>query len=388
MIILNPPKVKSDGSHVIISTALVIDGKEEELWYQFSSKFKPYLVTENLDAFLVGILFLALKTGNNITLKAPVSAKLFYSLNHYLIPALILSNPNFYRIQIFAEKLYFEDLNTGKVAGTGMSCGIDSFATFYDHLGEKGPYEIKYFTYFNVGSHMGSGGEKGREIFKERLSRISSFSDEVNKELITVDSNLSEILKMNFRQTHTLRSISCVLHLQKLIRTYYYSSAYRFDHFELNKLDTSDSDILNLHLLSTESSQFFSSVSQYTRVERTQLVSENLETHKYLDVCTNPEDAEDFINCSKCIKCLRTQLTLELLGKLEDYIQVFDLNVYRKNKSKFFAHLLSSNSLIDKEIIKSVYENGNKIKWKAYYYLYQKKYQLKKKQLKRILKGT
>src|SRR5690606_756799 len=115
---------------------------------------------------------------------------------------------------------------------------------------------------------------------------------------------------------------------------YYYSSAYRFDHFKFNARDTSDYDTLILKMLSTESTTFFASAAQFTRVERTEKISAFTTTYKYLDVCTDPPVDSLYINCSQCFKCMRTQLTLELIGRLEEYNKVFNLKIYYKEKKK------------------------------------------------------
>src|SRR5690606_13191059 len=122
--IIHTPQIETEGTFVIISAEIETNGVIEKLWYKFPEEYKKFLVTENVDAFLVGLLFLALKSGNDISLKAPVSARLLYTLRHYLIPALTLANPEFHKIKIFAEQLNYDDLNTGKIAGSGMSCGI------------------------------------------------------------------------------------------------------------------------------------------------------------------------------------------------------------------------------------------------------------------------
>ncbi len=370
MIVINTPQIETEGDFVIISAEIEINEVIEKLWYKFPVEFKKFFVTENVDAFLVGLLFLALKSGNDITLKAPVSARLFYTLRNYLIPALTLSNPQFYKIKIFAQELNYEDLNTGKIAGTGLSCGIDSFATYYDHIKETGPYEINYFTFFNVGSHLDFGGEEARKIYYNRLKSVNEFAQKEGKEVISVDSNLSEVLKMNFQQTHSLRSISCVLHLQKLFKNYYYASAYRFDHFILNSKDTSDFDLFNVQMLSTESTNFFASAAQYSRLERTLMVAEHPETYQKLDVCTNPSLQSDFVNCSTCYKCLRTQLTLDFANKLELYKDVFDINKYYKIKDQYIGQLITKNkkSPLDKEVIEFLKLHNYKPSTIIYYY--------------------
>lgn len=389
MIVINSPEIIVQGDSSVISSIINIDGKEEKLWYKFPQKFQQYLVTENLDAFLVGILFLALKSKNNITLKAQVSARLLYTLNHYLIPALVLSNPKFFRIKILASEVNSRDLNSANVAGTGMSCGIDSFASYYDHLPEKNPFAISYFTFFNVGSHLDFGGEVARKIYNDRLRSVCEFAQNEGKEVISVDSNLSEILKMNFQQTHSLRSISCVLLLQKLFKNYYYSSAYRFDHFELNSKDTSDFDIFTLQMLSTESTNFFSSAAQYSRVERTLLVAEYPATYKKLDVCTNPSLDSPFINCSTCYKCLRTQVTLDIANKLELYKEVFDIKAYEKVKDRYIGSLLvkKEKSTLDIELLEFLKKEKFSASLNNYYYSIVTLLKSKKKSLKKLMKS-
>ena len=49
-------------------------------------------------------------------------------------------------------------------------------------------------------------------------------------------------------------------------------------------------------------------------------------------------------NCSACDKCLRTLLTLEVLGVLERYRAVFDLDVYARHRDRFIATVLAEHA--------------------------------------------
>lgn len=387
MIVINVPQLEIERDFIVISADIEINEGIEKLWYKFPVAFKQYLVTENLDAFLVGLLFLALKTGNDIELKAPISARLNYTLKHYLIPALCLANPKFKEIKIIANELNTTNLNTENVAGTGLSCGVDSFATYYDHINEIDSFKIKYFTFFNAGSHGDLGGEKTRSIFKQRFNAINQFAIGEGIETIPIDTNLNEILKLNFQQSHSFRSISCILHLQKLFKNYYYASAYRIDHFKLNAKDTSDSDIFNLKMLSTESISFFSSVSQFSRVERTLMISKHPKTYTFLDVCTNPSINKRHINCSICYKCLRTQLTLDIDGELHNYKQVFDIEKFKRIKLKYISSLLvkKNKTILDYELINHLKENNYSPPLKIYYYATQTYLKFLGKRIKKYL---
>lgn len=340
MIILYPPSFKSLGEKVMLFSKYSLDGEPYTLWYKFPKKYRDYLVVERLDAFLVGLLFLGLKTGKDIYVKGHVSHRLYYSINHYLIEILCAANPSYKKIKIIVEELNKRDLNMVNSAGTGLSCGVDSFATYYDHIEEDGNFEIKYFTFFDVGSHGVFKGKRAGEIFNERLNNSSEFAKKVGKELITVESNLSEVLDLPFQATNTLRNISCVLNLQKLFKNYYFASSYPYKYFKLDPSDTTYYDIWNLHLLSTESTTFFSSVPGLTRIEKTALISNFQTTYNFLDVCLSPNKDYDFKNCTRCEKCLRTALTLDLLDKLENYNEVFDLNAYGRQKDSYIAKVL------------------------------------------------
>ncbi|MGM0932648.1 MAG: hypothetical protein ACQEWD_04315 [Bacteroidota bacterium] len=324
-----------------LSFPINLNNREEVLWYTFPSKFKKYLITENLDAAVVGLLFYALEAGSDLELQGPVSARLFYTLNHYLIPALCLREPGYTPIKIKTTKLNEVNLNEAMAAGTGMSCGVDSFATYFDHEQDKKSFEIKFLTFLNAGSHGDHGGPKARETFYDRLKAVRELGAKLDKEVIEIDSNLSELLQMNFQKTHTLRNLSCIMNLQKLFKNYYYSSPHRFDHYDLLSNDTGDFDILTMQMLSTESTDFFSSGARWNRIERTNLISNFPLTHEHLDVCTAPQFKEAYLNCSVCDKCMRTMLTLDLLSKLHLYKQVFNIEKYKQKKSLYIGKIIA-----------------------------------------------
>lgn len=386
MIVIDQPTITEDNQFVVISSKITIDGEESILWYKFSADYQKYLVIEQADAFLVGILFLALKKGYDIKVNAAISHKLYYNISHYLINALCLANPQFKRIKIYVSQLSDVDLNIRNIAGTGLSCGVDSFATYYDHIDEIEPFKIEYFTFFNVGSHGDHGGDHARKVYNYRLHQVSSFARKVEKDIITVDSNISEVLQMNFLQTNSLRNVSCILHLQKLFKNYYLASKNRFDIFILNPKDNQDYDTLLLGLLSTESLTFHSAVSQLKRTERTNLISKFPDTYSHLDVCTNPNERNNKINCSKCDKCLRTQLTLYLYDKLELYHHVFHLEEFFKRKNQFIGKILSfSNDPFNIDIYEVL--KGKKF-YNRIYWSYKIKYQMRSKtlEIKKLLK--
>ena len=71
-----------------------------------------------------------------------------------------------------------------------------------------------------------------------------------------------------------------------------------------------------------------------TRIEKTRAIGDWDIAQDYLDVCFH------FNNCGTCAKCYRTLVTLDLLGKVDDFGRVFDIKKYYRNRKKAYGWLL------------------------------------------------
>ncbi|MFJ8247731.1 hypothetical protein [Peribacillus asahii] len=331
MITIHKPEIKKIDKSVQLQAVIKIGEKEDTLWFEVENKYGEFLTDERADAFVVGLLWKALEYGYDIHVLSPMSERLYYTVNTFLIP-IISQIHNYKKINVICEQLASKPISNTGAVGTGLSCGIDSFSTIYEHLKSDKPknYQITHLTFFNNGSHGPHGKEKTRSLFEQRINISRACASDIGKELIIVNSNISKIVSLNFQATHTLRNMSAVLALQKLFNVYYYSSTYHLKDFKFSTKDSAFYDIFNLSMISTESVSLFSSCTNLTRVEKTRLVSNFEPAHKYLNVCTRAGS-----NCGKCNKCLRTLLTLEIIGALEKFETVFDLNLYYQNRSKF-----------------------------------------------------
>jgi hypothetical protein len=187
-----------------------------------------------------------------------------------------------------------------------------------------------------VGSHGDRDFDGARRLFLQRYEAVRGWPEEAGLDFIKVDSNLSELLRMNFQKTHTTRNFSVVLLFQELFGRYYYASTYRYrDCFVGEAYDMAFADPFAVHLLSTDSLDCISTGSQWTRVEKTARVLGMPGAARWLNVCTNV--AADGRNCSACTKCCRTLLTLEMLGSLEPFASVFDLATWRRARNRFVS---------------------------------------------------
>jgi len=337
-----------------IQSLVEYTGKKQYLWYAVDKRYEQYVTTEKMDGFVVGLLILAMKHKEDIEIDGAISERLYHNLSNCYMHILREVIPSLHIINILPKSL-----DGGKSyhcmdgVGTGFSGGIDSFCTIFDYLvnNKLADYRITHLLLNNVGSHGEWDASAARNLFNQRNDILKSFAKEMGLEFIKVDSNLSEFLQSNFPLSHSTRNLSSVLLFQKLFSKYYYSGGLRYrDCFIGPSNDIGYTDPATVHLHSTETLECISVGCQYSRVEKTMKVSELESSYRWLNVCWVP-DARG-ANCSVCPKCCRTLLSLEILGKLEKYSNVFDLNKYREVRNGYVRHILRNrNAPFHREII-------------------------------------
>lgn len=336
-----------DDTSAVMRALVERNDHKEHLWFSVSREYAGWLAPETQDAFVVALLLVGMMDKEDIYAEGVMSEKLFYNLTTYYMRIITSAMPSLSRVRIIPDGLTSAIHTDLRGVATGFSGGIDSFCVLADHLLGSVPagFKVTHLLFNNVGSH----GEGGRRLFRERYNRILPLVMEFGLPSIAIDSNLSELLPLDFLSSHMPRNLAAALLLQKLIRRYYYASAYKYEDCFVGPTNSMGySDPMAVHLLSTETTECISSGCQYSRVEKTMRVAEIQASHKYLDVCVNPAGGG---NCSTCWKCARTLLTLEVLGRLEDYKMVFDLDKYRQVRNRYIAEIMSSTDPLQREIV-------------------------------------
>lgn len=101
-------------------------------------------------------------------------------------------------------------------------------------------------------------------------------------------------------------------------------------------------------LLSSETFQFTHLGENFNRFDKQREISASPEYLAYLSVCEHGPQSGEFINCSKCQKCLRAMITLDLLNIDRSAAPTFDWSDYRPEQLKSFllqGHVNSSELL-------------------------------------------
>ena len=358
------------------------ENKKYDMYFEVEKEYAKYLCDETLDAFLVSLIPFIVKHNYDVKINGKISSKLYYQLTNYLLP-LLCSEFKKERINIDCEitNVSFD----AKGVGASISCGVDSFYTLLKHQNQKDEnYNITHLTFFNAGSNGEYGGESGRKLFKERLKFIKKFCNQNNYKLVTIDTNMNELIMMNHKKTHSFRTLGCVLALQKLFGKYYFASGYHYNDMKLDEDSCGHYDTLNVQCLSNETLTIYSSGLEVSRLDKVKYISEHEITYNWLNVCVVTGD-----NCGECIKCSRTIAELESIGKIDKYKSVFDLSKYYKNRNKIFVNILKESrekDTCDAIYLREIVDECKKNKKNISPIIYMKSYIPNKTDIKSIIK--
>lgn len=376
MIKVNKIYTQHSNDIVYIKADCKLNGKEQTIWYSTSIENEKYISLSNADAFILFIFIYCVFENLKFKSNVPISKRLKFGLLEVLLPIFqemgYKTTKENFDFKIEDSTFYPE----AKAYGTAMSFGVDSFFSYIK--GRESINKINYLTLFNAGAFGQYGGDKALKLFEAMKLKVHGFASQNKLGFVWVNTNLNEVFKMPFVQTHTFRNFACVLVFQKLFKGYYYASGINVQNFKLNKLDPAYYDLINAKALAANSLELYISGLTENRIEKTRAISDNEVTFRNLNVCLITPDNKNLNsennapNCSKCFKCARTMVTLDILGKLDNFSDVFDLKVFNKNKFKYLAELkykqYRSNDVLAKEIFKEAKTTGYNIPFKVYYY--------------------
>ncbi len=313
-----------------------------ELWFDVDAEYRDFL-SNSCDPALAALMAAAMASGKPLRLEGPTSARLLWHVRNTVTPVVTRQLPFLAPIQVTAAEARSEWEDGGSGILTGFSCGVDSFSAIQDHLlDESVPREerVTHLLFSHVGHH-GYGPEVD-ERADQRWRRIKEGAEDLGLPILRVVSNTPEFYppqydsRLNWIAALTLRNSAVPLLLQMGVRRFLFASSHSWrDIGVFPSKDSTKADPILLPALGTERTELCAVGTEYTRVEKTRRIAEMGLAQKHLDVCI----MEGGRNCSWCEKCLRTLLTLDLLGFLEKYENRFDLKEYRKRRNEFIARV-------------------------------------------------
>lgn len=341
------PEIRLEGDQAIWSSR-IRGSTTDDLWFSVPHSAHDML-SPLADAALVGLLLPAMRQGLDLQVEGRVSTDLYASLD-LLQHAVCRTFPVYQRIHVRCAE--FDD-TTDRSPGVGMgfSAGVDSFAALVHHHLDPDPgvRRLTHLLFNNVGSHGHSPAST--TLFRKRFTRVERATSSLGLPLIALDSNLDEHFRLDagytmtaFLQTGFMRNAAAAHVLASGIGTWLYSASTSIDPVGIHPMpDSSEMEPLALPLLSS-ARLTARTTGLETRLAKTLAVADlPADLRRFLDVCFHEVEGPP-INCSQCEKCMRTMLTLEIVGDLDS----FTPDVFRpwraRQRAAYMAKVLSAPS--------------------------------------------
>nr|WP_288723695.1 hypothetical protein [uncultured Sellimonas sp.] len=322
------------------------------LYYEVDKKYEEYLCADRGDAFLVGLLHSAMFNNEDIVCECKITEQLLFQLNMYYIPIISRNMKDLYSISIKAETTNTLE-HTGIAVGTGLSGGVDSFYTVTKYSApEMGNWRVTHLLFNNIVT-ADDNEERIRFQHNKDVEEKRKIAEEMGLQYIDLYSNLYAFYRHPgiFNHYFTLQYASAVLAMQKLFHVFYFSSSYELEDFSVdyNKIPSgAPFDLFTLKCVSGKNLTFYSAGTEVSRYQKMEAFVDNETVKKHLQVCGVSQDFGgheplDKLNCGNCMKCSRAIVSLKLLGRLNDYIDIFDMTRYRKSESRFIGRELAGD---------------------------------------------
>ncbi|MGR0318700.1 hypothetical protein [Agromyces sp. ZXT2-3] len=355
-IVIGTPVVRAVDGRIAYEVELAGVDEVDRLRFTVPESAEAF-VNPRADAALLALLMPAMRVRQDLVVEGPVTDELAWNLRHDVPAVLRGVRPELSSIGLDVRDALAPS-PAGDAVATGYSAGVDSYATLArHHFAADVPASVRvtHLLFNDVGSH--GRGERGHELARRRLEPIRRGAETMGLPLIDVESNLDELYRapgLGFQQTHTMRNAAVAHLLSAGIRRFLYASSVPYWAVSTApSFDISFADPILLPFLSHASLTMQPSVTDLDRAEKTELVTEVPHSYERLDVCIESVDGS---NCSRCWKCRRTMLTLDLLGELDRYRGVFDVPPDPAWKAEYLRAALLRQSLPSTRSIVRLYD--------------------------------
>lgn len=335
MISIGKPCLRQEENGVSLRAEVTIQGKREEAWFSVEPDFAPYLTDDRADAFVVGFLTTAMRLGEDIVCEAPVTKRLKYQLEHYLIPSMA-ANMDIYRPIAIHAPVTEAVLPCAGAVGTGWTGGVDSMYTLMKHLHPREPGAgLTHLLVANVGT-LESDHNTQLLAYMAQKTR-EGIARDLGLKVIAVDSNIQLLQQEAYLAVAAFRLPAAVLAVQKLFGVFLNSAGYEFSRFAFVPENSAYYELLVLQCLETDCTVFYSACGAVSRIQKLRELAEFAPARKYLHPCICVQRD----NCGRCGKCVRTMGALYALGTLENFGEVFDVDGFYENKEEYLSMILS-----------------------------------------------
>lgn len=350
MILARNFRVRTTQSTAIAECDLVGPGFPETLGFEVALDHIAALDIDEPNWAAIALLYPAMLMGEELVIEADLSALLLHNMRNDLMALIQNFEPKTKPIRIEAGQSSRMLPAEGRDVMSGFSAGVDSFATLaiFSDVKLHPDLRLTALGTFHVGA---LGPVRGRpDLLEDALALIRPIAAEKGLKLYGVSCDMDHIFgaakkhgPVGFAKTVGFRNAAAGMALQKGVRTYMTAGHRAYNRASYGPaISTETLDPVFQPLLHTESLRTIPVAAGLSRLEKLGILVERTDAQKYLNPCVVQMDLRPktgHLNCSRCWKCTATLVELEVLGRLDAFRQVFDIDHYKANRKGLLANL-------------------------------------------------
>ncbi len=285
--------------------------EKKTIFFSYPERFYDFLPV-SADPFFPALLIPSMMSGENLIIHTALSENIMQ--NQAVIQEVFKTwYPEKLNIIEVEPKSVngFNNIQNGKNA-TFFSLGVDSMYTMLKYLPANNPPKDKRLNYllYMKGlelplSHYSQGQDK------LVIQKVENLASHYGLDVIVGETNIRDVFSVDFETLYTGPCLASIaLSLSAGLKNIFIPS-----HYSYTSLFPVASSPLIDHLWSNEDTSIIHDGSEKDRAEKVtdQIVNDSFALDN-LRVCVS-NDGGDF-NCGKCWKCIRTMITLDIVGKL------------------------------------------------------------------------
>lgn len=329
------PYIEENYNETRLCAKVLMHNQEKVLWISVKKEYQTYLVDDRLDAFVVVLLAKAMRDEADVICEAPVTRRLLYQINQYLIPMMSSNMDEYHHIAVHATSTDRRLENWGGVV-SGWTGGVDSMFTLLRNSQEP-ENSVHKLTHLMITNNGAIEGTDPSDTFRKMIEKAEKgIIPETGFQMIGIDSNFQDVLQEHFMNVQTLRYAAVILALQKLFSVFLHSSTYPLFKHTLATKDISRYELVVFNCCETDSTVLYSSGCAFQRLQKIVQISEFPLAYKYIHPCIYA--LRD--NCGECKKCYKVEAALYVIGKLDLFSAVFDVEHFKKERDRYFSEIL------------------------------------------------
>ena len=305
------------GETLTLSATLELPNQSREtLWYRFPADHQQ-LLTQSHDAFLLGTLFLAMRSRSDLTIHGEISPSLLRNLEEFQAAWASWRPHAYFNIQIYAESEAEQPKPATDSAIGAFSGGVDSCFTMWRHcVGRCGRLEQNLQAGLII--HGLDIPLEQKQIFDRAAHNSTRMLTSLDVRSLSMATNFKSIAGA-WEDVFMAGIASCMVWYQKSFSIGLVGSSQPYHTLALPW----GSNPITDRMLSTDSFQLIHDGAGYSRTEKVREIAEWPEVQNYLRVCWEGQELDR--NCGRCEKCVRTVLNFRALGLARPACLPFDV---------------------------------------------------------------